>query len=128
MEKNLHVLFVTPEAVPFAKTGGLADVAGALPKFLQALGCDVRVVMPYYRRVKESGFPVQYLGQEIEVPIGDEMLRADIYQGKLNQDISVYFIGRDEFFDREHLYSTPRGDYFDNAERFIFFSKAVLIF
>ena len=128
MEKNLRVLFVTPEAVPFAKTGGLADVAGALPKFLQDLGCELRVVMPYYRIVKESGFPVQYLGQEIEVPIGDEMLRADIYQGQLSEGIPVYFIGRDEFFDREHLYSTPRGDYFDNAERFIFFSKAVLIF
>jgi starch synthase len=128
MEKSLQVLFVTPEAVPFAKTGGLADVAGALPKFLQPLGCDLRMVMPYYRIVKESGLPLQYLGQEIEVPIGDEILRADIYQGQLNQDIPVYFIGRDEFFDREHLYSTPRGDYFDNAERFIFFSKVVLIF
>ncbi len=128
MNQPLRVLFVTPEAVPFAKTGGLADVAGALPKFLQALGCELKVVMPYYRVVKESGFPVQYLGQEIEVPIGDEVLKADIYQGQLNQDIPIYFIGRDEFFDREHLYSTPRGDYFDNAERFIFFSKAVLIF
>ena len=128
MEKNLRVLFVTPEAVPFAKTGGLADVAGALPKFLQGLGCDVKVVMPYYRMVKESGLPLQYLGQEIEVPIGDEILKADIYQGQLDQGISVYFIGRDEFFDREYLYSTPKGDYFDNAERFIFFSKAVLIF
>jgi starch synthase len=126
MDKPLPVLFVTPEAVPFAKTGGLADVAGALPRFLQALGCDVKVVMPYYRMVKESGHPLQYLGQEIEVSIGDETLRADIYQGRLNPDIPVYFIGRDEFFDREYLYSTPRGDYFDNAERFIFFSKAAL--
>jgi starch synthase len=126
MNNPLPILFVTPEAVPFAKTGGLADVAGALPKFLKTLGCDVRVVMPYYRRVKESGLPLQYLGQEIEVSIGDEILKADIYQGRLNQDIPVYFIGRDEFFDREYLYGTPRGDYFDNAERFIFFSKAAL--
>jgi starch synthase len=128
MDDPLRVLFVTPEAVPFAKTGGLADVAGALPKFLRPLGCDLKVVMPYYRRVKESGLPIEYLGQEIEVPIGDEILRADVYQGQLSQDIPVYFIGRDEFFDREHLYSTPKGDYFDNAERFIFFSKAVLNF
>jgi starch synthase len=127
MDNPLRVLFVTPEAVPFAKTGGLADVAGALPKFLQDLGCDVRIVMPYYRMVKESGLPLQYLGQEIEVPIGDETLKADIYQGQLSKEILVYFIGRDEFFDREFLYSTPRGEYFDNAERFIFFSKAVLI-
>jgi starch synthase len=126
MEKPLRVLFVTPEAVPFAKTGGLADVAGSLSKFLQKLGCQSNLVMPYYRMVKKSGFPIQYLGEEIEIPTGDEILRAEIYQGKLNHAIPVYFIGRDEFFDREYLYSTPKGDYFDNAERFVFFSKAVL--
>jgi starch synthase len=128
MDKPLNILFVTPEAVPFAKTGGLADVAGALPKFLQELGCKVKLVMPFYRMVKNAGFPLQYLGEKIEVPMGDEILKADIYQGQLNRDIPIYFIGRDEFFDREYLYSTPRGDYFDNAERFIFFSKAALLF
>jgi starch synthase len=128
MNKNLKILFATPEAVPFAKTGGLADVAGALPKSLQALGCEIKLVMPYYRMVKESGLPLQYMGKEIEIPIGDEKLKADIYLGHLNQDIPVYFVGREEFFDREFLYGTPKGDYFDNAERFIFFSKAALIF
>jgi len=128
MDKPLKILFATPEAVPFAKTGGLADVAGALPKALRALGCEIKVVMPYYRMVKNSGLPHQYLGQELEVPLGDEELRADIYQGHLNPDIPVYFIGREEFFDREYLYSTSKGDYFDNAERFIFFSRAVLNF
>ena len=127
METPLRVLFVTPEGVPFAKTGGLADVAGALPKFLRDLGCETKVVMPYYRTVKESGLPLQYLGQEIEVPMGDEILKADLYQGQMSPDIPVYFIGRDEFFDREQLYGTPKGDYFDNASRFIFFSKAALI-
>ena len=127
MDARLRVLWVTPEAVPFAKTGGLADVAGALPKFLRALGCEIKVVMPYYRTVKESGLPIQYLGQEIEIPMGDEILKADIYQGQMGPDIPIYFIGRDEFFDREQLYGTPRGDYFDNADRFIFFSKAALI-
>jgi len=128
MNKPLRVLFATPEAIPFAKTGGLADVAGALPKFLKHLGYELVLVMPYYRTVKRSGLPLQYLGEKIEVPLGDEIIGADIYQGQLNKDIPVYFIGRDEFFDREYLYSTTKGDYFDNAERFIFFSKAVLIF
>lgn len=126
MNQLLRILFATPEAVPFAKTGGLADVAGALPKFLQPLGCEVILVMPYYRMVKRSGFPIQYLGEEIEVPLGDETLRAEVYQGHLDKNITVYFIGRDEFFDREYLYSGPKGDYFDNAERFIFFTRAVL--
>ena len=125
--KSLSVLFVTSEAVPFAKTGGLADVAGALPKFLRALGCELRVVMPYYRMVKESKHSIQRLGEEIEVPMGEETLKADIYQGELAREIPVYFIGRDEFFDRQYLYGTPRGDYFDNAERFIFFTKAALL-
>jgi starch synthase len=128
MDKPLKILFVTSEAVPFAKTGGLADVAGALPKSLQTLGCEINLIMPYYRTVKESGLPLQYLREAIEIPMGEEKLTADIYLGHLNQDIPVYFIGREEFFDREYLYSTPKGDYFDNAERFIFFSKAIPIF
>jgi starch synthase len=127
MNKPLRVLFATPEAVPFAKTGGLADVAGALPKFLQPLGCEVKLVMPYYRMVRTSGFPLQYLREEIEVPLGGEVLRGDLYQGQLTPEIPVYFIGREEYFDREFLYGTPKGDYFDNAERFIFFSRAVLV-
>jgi starch synthase len=85
------------------------------------------LVMPYYRMVKKSGLPLQYLGEEIDVSIGDELVRADIYKGQLTEGVPIYFIGREEFFDREYLYGTPKGDYFDNAERFIFFSKAVLI-
>jgi starch synthase len=127
MEKPLRVLFVTPEAVPFAKTGGLADVAGALPKYLQPLGCDLKLVMPYYRMVKKTGVPVQHLGEDMEVTVGEETIQVDLYQGQLGQEIQVYFIGREEFYDREYLYSTPKGDYFDNAERFIFFSKAALL-
>jgi len=126
MNPSLRVLFVTPEAVPFAKTGGLADVAGALPKYLQPLGCEMILVMPFYRKVRQSGAPIEFLGEELEISIGDEVFQAEIYRGSLVPGIPVYFIGRDEFFDREYLYSTPKGDYFDNAERFIFFSKAVL--
>jgi len=128
MNQPLRVLFATSEAVPFAKTGGLADVAGALPKFLRRLGCEIILVMPYYRMVKQSGFPIQYLGENLEVPLKEEILQAEVYVGQLDKEISVYFIGRDEFFDREYLYSTPRGDYFDNAERFIFFTRSVLHF
>ena len=125
-KKGLRILFVTPEAVPFAKTGGLADVAGSLPKFLHSLGCELILIMPYYRAVKRSGKPLSYVGENIEVLMGNETIGGDIYRGQLTEEIPVYFIGRDEFFDREYLYSTPKGDYFDNAERFIFFSKASL--
>ena len=128
MNQPLRILFVTPEAVPFAKTGGLADVAGALPKFLNLLGCELILIMPYYRMVKQSGLPFQDLGEGIEVPLGDETLQAEIYRGELNQNIPVYFIARDEYFDRQHLYGTSKGDYFDNVERFTFFSRAALTF
>jgi starch synthase len=127
MQTPLRVVLATPEAVPFAKTGGLADVAGALPKFLQPLGCDVRLIMPYHRMVRESGLPLQYLGDEIDVPMGNEIIKADLYQAQLTQEIPVYLIGREEYFDRAYLYGTSKGDYFDNAERFVFFSRAVLI-
>jgi starch synthase len=128
MDKPLRVLFVTSEAVPFAKTGGLADVAGALPKFLEGLGCEVKLIMPYYRMVRKSGLPIQPVERPLEVTLGNETLQADLYQCELSGKNTVYFIGREEFFDREHLYGTPRGDYFDNAERFVFFSKAALAF
>ncbi len=124
MNRPLRVLFVTSEAVPFAKTGGLADVSGALPKFLHGLGCEIKLVMPYYRMVRNSGLPIQPVEQTLEVTLGNETLQADLYQGELTKDLPAYFIGREEFFDREYLYGTPKGDYFDNAERFIFFSKS----
>jgi starch synthase len=127
MEKPLRVLFATPEAVPFAKTGGLADVAGVLPKYLQPLGCNLKLIMPYYRMVKNRGLPIRSIGEELEVTIGGETLKVDLYQADLDQEIPIYFIGREEFYDREYLYGTPKGDYFDNAERFIFFSKAALL-
>jgi len=126
MERPLRVLFATPEAVPFAKTGGLADVAGALPKFLQPLGCELKLVMPLYRSIKKSGIPLEPLADEIKVSVGGEIIEASLFQGQINETIPIYFVSRDEFFDRESLYGTPRGDYFDNAERFIFFSMAVL--
>ena len=128
MDKPLRILFVTSEAVPFAKTGGLADVAGALPKFLQGLGCELKLVMPYYRMVRKSGLPVQPVEQALKVSLGTETLPVALYQSELTKDLPVYFIGCEEFFDREYLYGTPKGDYFDNAERFIFFSKAALAF
>ncbi len=125
-KKPLRVLFVTSEAVPFAKTGGLADVAGALPKFLQALGCEIKLVMPYYRMVRKSGAPVEPLDKTLEVTLGDEKIPTDLYRGQLTENVPVYFIGCEEYFDREYLYGTPKGDYFDSAERFTLFSKASL--
>jgi starch synthase len=78
MDNPLRVLFATSEAVPFAKTGGLADVAGALPKFLKPLGCDITVVMPYYRMVKKAGLSLQSLGEELQIQIGRASCRERV--------------------------------------------------
>jgi starch synthase len=123
---NFKVLFVSPEVVPFAKTGGLADVSGSLPRYLKKLGCDIRVALPFYRTAREKKLPYETLFKDVEIPIKGEILKADIYQNSLNGDIPVYFVKHDEFYDRKNLYGTSKGGYLDNAERFIFFCRSIL--
>ena len=123
----MKVLFVSPEAVPFAKTGGLADVSGALPKALKKMGIDVRLVLPFYRMVREQKYNYQTLIENLEIPIGRRSLKGDIKALlEWENGFPVYFVEKEEFYDRSNLYGTPKGDYFDNAERFIFFSRMVL--
>ncbi len=122
--KKLNILFVTAEMSPFAKTGGLADVAGSLPKALAELGHDVRVVMPRYRMIKGefeyvADFPVQ-LDQTVETCI----IRKTEIPYKLNgrkKGLKVYFADSYRLFDRDGIYG-----HFDDGERFVFFCKAVL--
>ena len=122
----LKVLFVSPEAVPFAKTGGLADVSGALPKALKGIGVDVRLVMPFYRMVQEQKFKWRSLFEDLEVGLGSRSLKGNIKElSDQKNGFSVYCVEKEEFFDRKNLYGTPKGDYFDNAERFVFFAKMV---
>jgi starch synthase len=122
----LRVLMVFSEVAPFAKTGGLADVAGALPRALSELGCTVSIVMPFYNRFVEEIVSKNPLVEDLPVRLGSQLIGTDVYRGKLNDAIDVYFIRRDEFFDRTFLYGTPKGDYFDNFQRFTYFCRAVL--
>ncbi|MFZ2089272.1 MAG: glycogen/starch synthase, partial [Desulfobaccales bacterium] len=126
MAQNLKVLFVVSEAVPFAKTGGLADVAGALPYALKALGADVKVLMPYYGQTKQKKIPVRVEAEDLAVGLGERTLTFDLMAAE--GDAPFYFVVRDEYFDRSQLYGTPKGDYFDNLERFNFLCSAVLPF
>lgn len=121
----MKVVFAVSEASPFAKTGGLADVAGALPGALKDAGCQVVLFMPLYRDVRESGCELEETGIEVSVPMGRRTITAEVVRGT-SEDVPVYFIKRDEFYDRSYLYGTPEGDYFDNLERFVFFNRAVL--
>jgi starch synthase len=122
----IQILMAFSEVAPFAKTGGLADVAGSLPSALRELGCDVRVVMPFYNRFMEKNTELQLVLENLPVPFGSQSLAADVYHLSLDNGMVVYFIQRDEFFDRSHLYGSSKGDYFDNFQRFTYFSRAVL--
>jgi len=121
----MKILFAASEVAPFAKTGGLADVAGSLPTALASLGHDVRVVMPRYRQVEQKAFDLKPVAT-FSVPLGAWNERCDVFQHTKNTNVMVYFIGKDIFFDRPELYGTAKADYPDNAERFIFFSRAIL--
>jgi starch synthase len=132
MATPLRILFVSAEVAPFAKTGGLGDVVGALPKALAALGHDVRVVMPLYQVVRHGQFALEELVSELTVPLVIGNRTARVWQSvALTSDVSaartpVYFIEQDEFFARPGLYGDENGDYPDNAIRFIFFCRAAL--
>jgi len=124
----MKVLLVTPEAVPFAKTGGLADVAGTLPIALKSLSLDVRVILPFYKMALQSRPKLKLVIDTLRVPVGSKIYSGEVWQSSLDLSTIVYLIKCNEFFDREQLYGTSRGDYPDNAERFIFFSRASLEF
>ena len=124
---RLKVLFLSPEAVPFAKTGGLADVAGSLPEALKRQGADVRMVLPLYAMVREGNFEVSPLVDNLEIPFGDEKLEAAVLETRTNDGVCVYLLEREDLYDRPNLYGNGVTDYYDNLERFAFFSHAALL-
>lgn len=123
-----HVAMVSPEIVPFAKTGGLGDVLGSLPQALEKTGLKISLFMPAYRSVLRGKWRLEDTGRRLSVPVSDRMEEATVLRTKIGRDISVYFIRADKYFDRDELYNTSAGNYTDNAERFVFFSRAVLEF
>ncbi len=123
--KKLKILYVSAEMSPFAKTGGLADVAGSLPIALAELGHDVRVVMPKYRLIKgefeyAADFPV-LMDNWIETCVVRKTLISFNSHGR-KKELPVYFTDSYRYFDREGIYG-----HYDDADRFIFFCKAVLL-
>lgn len=120
-----NVCQVASEMVPFAKTGGLADVLGALTPQLKKSNVNVTAFLPLYKQVKENTPNLISTGITVKVKIGDNLVSGAIWKTQI-QKVDVYFIQRDEYYHRDYLYGTPGGDYKDNAERFIFFSRAVL--
>ena len=126
MRRRYRVLFMASEVDPFAKTGGLADVAAALPASLAALGHDVRIMMPRYRGVDAHAGDVRVVVPRLEVPLGEREVEGALFEGRTSSDVPIYFLGNDHYYDREGLYGTAEGDYGDNCERFIFFCRGAL--
>lgn len=120
----MNIVFAASECVPFAKTGGLADVTGALPKALTVLGHSVSVYLPRY---KQTGLPdARVLLRSITIPFDDQYRFCSVVDGGRDCGVQFYFIDYPEFFSRDGLYGTPAGDYPDNAERFALYCRAVL--
>jgi starch synthase len=121
----MKVLFVSSECSPFAKTGGLGEVIGALPKALRNLGLDVRVVMPLY-----AGMPwdqLEPLEGVLSVPMWFGTAHARVRLGRLpGSQVPVYCLEHHRYYDRPHLYGPPADAYPDNLERFAFLSRGAL--
>lgn len=125
----MNILLAASEAVPFAKTGGLADVCGALPVELTRLGHRAALILPAYRQVRYSGMPITPLGIHFIVPIGSKTVTGQLLLSRLpagDVEVPVYLVQQDDYYDREELYRRDGQDYEDNCERFVFFSRAVL--
>ena len=122
----MKILFAASECVPFCKTGGLADVVGALPKALRQARHDVRIILPKYKTIRAHEFGLKDTGEKVHVPVGAGWRDGRIYQAKVEPNLTVYFIENEHYYGRAGIYRSHEGDYADNAERFIFFSRAVL--
>jgi len=109
----MKIVICASEVVPFAKTGGLADVAGALPLALEKEGHDVVIVMPGYRQIDKEKFGIQKINHDISFCV-------------IGNNIKVYFIESQQYFDRQGLYQDENGDYKDNLERFAYYCRRTL--
>lgn len=123
MSDSLKILFISAEVAPFAKTGGLGDVGGSLPKALKAMDHDIRVVMPAYQKIEDGHFAdVVPLDLELQVPIDGGLIPAGVFEGRLpGSDVPIYFIANWHLFKRPSLYG-----FWDDPYRFAFFSRAAL--
>jgi starch synthase len=118
----LKILFLSAEAVPFAKVGGLADVAGSLPRAIRALGHDVRLMMPRYGTIRSERFHLEKIGEPFSIPVGPGEERVHLIGSTLDGEVPVYLIWNDLYFSsRDRVYGFE-----DDAQRFAVFGRACL--
>jgi len=120
-----RVFFATSEVYPFSKSGGLGDVMGALPLAMQQNGQPSALISPFYGRISTGDYQIRLTISDLPVGYPWAPITADVYEADYH-GVPLYFIARGEYFDRRYYYNDHKGDYFDNAERFIFFCRAAI--
>jgi starch synthase len=126
-EIGMNVVVIASEAVPFAMTGGLADVAGSLPCALERLGHNATLMLPCYRQAWKAGPALEATGLTLRVPVGPKVVEGHVHRARLpGSNVPVYLIDQPLYFDRAQLYQEDGTDYPDNCERFVFFCRASL--
>lgn len=126
--RTLNIVYLTSEAVPFAKTGGLADVCGTLPREVSELGHRCAVILPAFRSVHQADVAIETTDISFAIPMAPgRLIGGRLLKTKLpDSDVTVWLIDQPQYFDRPSLYGDVTGDYRDNAERFAFFCRAAL--
>jgi starch synthase len=121
----MRILLASSEVHPYSKTGGLADMVGALAKALAHNGHHVGVVTPLYAGIRERFPGLRRMDLPLDLPLGVERIQGDVWALDLSEQQTIYFVDQPGYYQRAGLYQAHGADYPDNAERFIFFSKAV---
>ena len=127
MRNELRVALVTPEAAPLAKSGELAEFCSALPRYLTSLGLKVSLIIPRYSTPQIASLDAAVVFPEISIPLNGERAKASIFRAE-QRGYDIYLIDSPKYFLRENIYGPPTGNYLDNDERFVFFSRAALEF
>ena len=121
----MRILLASSEVHPYSKTGGLADMVGSLARALGHKGHQVGVVTPLYAGIRERFAGLKQLSLPVSLPLGPREVKAEVWELQAAPGVTVYFLDQPQFYDRAGLYQDQGVDYPDNAERFIFFAKAV---
>jgi starch synthase len=119
----MKILLVSSEFHPYSKTGGLADMVGALARSLARAGHEVRVVTPLYLGLREHLAELKF-SQALELPLGTQRIHGELWTIEPQPGLTIYFVDQPGFYHRTAMYQVHGVDFPDNAERFIYFSKA----
>jgi starch synthase len=121
----MKILLASSEVHPYSKTGGLADMVGAIGKAMGKAGHQVGIVTPLYRGIRDKYPEIRKLDWQMELPMGDRRVRGEVWTLEPSAGLTIYFVHQPEYYQRKGLYGENGVDYSDNAARFVFFSKAV---